>query len=153
MIVDKIYNWDRYFKNEIFSKIFEELKEYSVGTPNGTYRSNENYYFKVMSYDTKIEPTIIESHVKEVDVHVLLFGTEKIEIYLPEHVTISETYSTKTDCQFYNLSSEPCQEIILNPGYMAIFFSNDIHRPQIAVVEEIQTIKKIVIKIDEKLFT
>ena len=36
-------------------------------TRNRTYKNLENYYFKVMSYDTKLESSIIESHRKEID--------------------------------------------------------------------------------------
>jgi beta-galactosidase beta subunit len=36
---------------------------------------------------------------------------------------------------------------------MAIFFPDDIHQPQFALENKIETLKKIVIKIDEKLFT
>ena len=36
---------------------------------------------------------------------------------------------------------------------MAIFFPDDIHHPQFAVDGKIETLKKLVLKIDEKLFT
>ena len=36
---------------------------------------------------------------------------------------------------------------------MAVFFPDDIHNPQYAVNSKIETLKKIVIKIDEKLFS
>ena len=153
MIIDKINNWVLYFKAPIFLEIFKELDNYNFDTPNGIYRTNENYYFKVLSYDTKLESNIIESHIKEVDVQILFFGNEKIKIYNSESVTITEPYSNETDCQFYKKKGNPISEINLQPGYMAIFFPDDIHHPQFAVGNNIQTIKKIVLKIDEKLFT
>ena len=153
MIIDKINNWVLYFKAPIFLEIFKELDNYNFDTPNGIYRTNENYYFKVLSYDTKLESNIIESHIKEVDVQILFFGNEKIKIYNSESVTITEPYSNETDCQFYKKIGNPISEINLQPGYMAIFFPDDIHHPQFAVGNKIQTIKKIVLKIDEKLFT
>jgi YhcH/YjgK/YiaL family protein len=152
MIVDKLYNWTLYFKAPIFLEIFKELENYNFHTPNGIYRTNENYYFKVMSYDTKLEPNIIESHKKEVDVQILFWGNEKIKIYNSESLTITEPYSIESDCQFYKKTGNPISEIILQPGYMAIFFPDDIHHPQFAVENKIQTLKKIVLKIDEKLF-
>ena len=152
MILDKIDNWKIYFKEPIFLEIFKELENYNSETPNGIYRTHENYYFKVMSYDTKLESNIIESHIKEVDVQILFSGNEKIKIYNSEAVSITEPYSDETDCQFYKNIKNPISEINLEIGYMAIFFPDDIHHPQFAVNNKIETLKKIVLKIDEKLF-
>lgn len=153
MIVDKIQNWKIYFKSPLFDAIFEDLKTYTVDTPNGVYKDNEKYYFKVMSYDTKLDSTIIESHQKEIDVQILLSGNEHIKIYNEAGVTVKEVYDEESDCQFYNVIGKPITEINLKPNYMAIFFPDDIHHPQFAVENKIETLKKIVIKIDEKLFT
>lgn len=153
MIVDKIENWRIYFKNAMFSDIFKELESYNIDTTNGIYKNHENYYFKVMSYDTKLNSGIIESHKKEVDVQILLSGNENIKIYNSTSVAITELYDAATDCQFYKNIDNPISEINLEPGYMAIFFPDDIHHPQCAVSNKIETLKKIVIKIDEKLFT
>lgn len=153
MIVDKIENWGNYFKSSIFSEILKELGTYSVETENGVYKNNESFYFKIMSYDTKLDSIIIESHRKEVDVQILLSGNEKIKIYNSTAVEITEPYDSESDCQFYRKTDNPISEINLEPGYMAIFFPDDIHHPQLAVNDKIETLKKIVIKIDEKLFT
>lgn len=152
MIVDKIENWPIYFKAPIFLEIFKELENFNFNTPNGTYRNHENYYFKVMSYETKLESTIIESHRKEVDVQILFSGKENIKIYNLKDVEINKAYSEETDCQFYKKISNPIAEINLEVGYMAIFFTDDIHHPQFAVNNKVETIKKIVLKINEKLF-
>jgi YhcH/YjgK/YiaL family protein len=152
MIVDKIENWKIYFKASVFNDIFKELKTYNLETKNGTYKNHENYYFKVMSYDTKLESSIIESHRKEVDVQILLSGNENIKIYNETDVKVREIYDAVSDCQFYSKTGNPITEVNLQPGYMAIFFPDDIHHPQFAVGNIIDTLKKIVIKIDEKLF-
>lgn len=153
MIVDKIENWSIYFKAPIFSAVFKELETYTLETPNGVYKNHENFYFKVMSYDTKLDSAIIESHRKEVDVQILLSGHENIKIYNSSAVAITEEYDSESDCQFYKNIDSPISDINLEPGYMAIFFPDDIHHPQFAVNNTIETLKKIVIKIDEKLFT
>jgi YhcH/YjgK/YiaL family protein len=153
MIIDKIENWRIYFKAPVFNDIFDELKTYNLETKNGTYKNHDNYYFKVMSYDTKLESSIIESHRREVDVQILLSGNEHIKIYNETDVEVKETYEAESDCQFYKNIGQPVTEINLRPGYLAIFFPDDIHHPQFAVDNKIDTLKKIVIKIDEKLFT
>lgn len=153
MIVDKIENWKLYFKEPLFENIFQELQSYTLETPNGVYKNHDRYYFKVMSYDTKLDSTIIESHRKEVDVQIVLSGHENIKIYNRSAVEVTEKYDAETDCQFYKVRGTPVSEVNLEPGYMAVFFPDDIHHPQFATNNEIETLKKIVIKIDEKLFT
>jgi YhcH/YjgK/YiaL family protein len=153
MIVDTISNRKIYFKGEVFDELFEQLKSYTLDTPNGVYKNHKDFYFKVMSYETKLTSNITESHRKEVDVQILLAGKEGIKIFNSNDVAISQMYDETTDCQFYNPISTPVSEINLIPGYMAVFFPDDIHNPQYAVNSNIETLKKIVIKIDEKLFS
>lgn len=152
MIVDKISNWHLYFKAPIFEQIFKELKSYSIHTPNGTYKNNEHYYFKVMNYYTQLSSDVIESHIKEVDIQILLSGKECIKIYDTNSVEVRKDYDTQTDCKFYTRVGDPESVVNLKPGYMAVFFSDDIHHPVLAVNNKVEKLKKIVIKIHEKLF-
>lgn len=153
MIVDKISNWEIYFKSPVFKEVFNQLTTYTVDTPNGVYKNHENFYFKVMSYDTKLDSTIIESHVKEVDIQILLSGHEHIKMYDRSAVEVKVPYDEETDVTFYDIKGAPHTEINLEPGYMGIFFPDDIHHPQFAVNNKIEKLKKIVIKVDEKLFS
>lgn len=153
MIFDKIDNRALYFKGEIFDEVFNQLKSYTFETPNGVYKNHKDFYFKVMSYETKLVSNITESHRKEVDVQILLSGKEGIKIFNNKDVKISQMYDEKTDCQFYIPTHNAVSQITLIPGYMAVFFPEDIHNPQFAVNSQIDKLKKIVIKIDEKLFS
>lgn len=153
MIVDKISNWKNYFSNPVFESIFKDLEKYNLETPNGVYQENPDYYFKVMSYDTKYDSSIIESHLKEVDIQILLAGSEGIKIYDTNDVEVIEKYNDETDCQFYKPIADSISEIYLKPGYMAIFLPQDVHHPQFAVNNKIEKLKKIVIKVNEKFFT
>ncbi len=101
MIYDKVENSSRYFKAPIFKEIFQKLKDFDINTPNGTYKTHDSYYFKVMSYETQLSPKIIESHRKEVDVQILLSGKELIKIYKEEDVSVLEKYNSKIE----NISS------------------------------------------------
>jgi len=152
MILDKLEYSTRYFKSKLFKEIFDKVRDFDINTPNGTYLTNERYYFKVMTYDTQFSPNIIESHRKEVDVHILLYGKERIKIYKEGEVIVKKKYSSRTDCQFYQESKPASLEFILESGYMAIFFPNDIHAPLFTCNNKVEELKKIVIKIDEKLF-
>jgi len=154
MIFDNVANWSQYFNSsETFDKIYEKLNSIDINTPNGEYRLNDSCYFKVMSYETKYEPTIIESHRKEVDIQVILKGGEGINIYNSDEVKTKSPYDNNIDCQFYESIKDPNLSFKLLPGKMAVFFPQDIHGCQHVLGNNIETIKKIVIKIDEKLFT
>jgi YhcH/YjgK/YiaL family protein len=152
MILDKVENSIRYFKAPVFHEIFQKLKDFNINTPNGTYKTHDSYYFKVMSYETQLSPEIIESHRKEVDVQILLCGKELIKIYKEEDVSVLQKYNSKIDCQFYKELNSPISELILEPSYMAVFFPNDIHSPLHAQNKKVEKLKKIVLKIDEALF-
>jgi len=152
MILDKLEYSTRYFKSSLFKEIFDKVRDFDIDTPDGTYFSNERYYFKVMTYDTQFSPNIIESHRKEVDVHILLYGKERIKVYKEEDVVILRKYCSKTDCQFYQEFNPAGLEFILESGYMAVFFPNDIHAPLFTCNNKVEKLKKIVIKIDEELF-
>lgn len=153
MIIDKISNRKLYFNGKVFDELFEQLKTYSINTPNGVYKNHNDFYFKVMSYETKLTSNITESHRKEVDVQILLSGNEGIKIFDASDVEITQEYEEETDCQFYKPIKLPISEVNLVPGYMAVFFPDDIHNPQYAVDGKIEKLKKIVIKINEKLFS
>ncbi|MEH6536889.1 MAG: YhcH/YjgK/YiaL family protein [Psychroserpens sp.] len=153
MIYDKIKNWQLYFKHDVFENIFKDLETITVDTVNGNHFKNENYYFKVMSYDTQLDSNIIENHNKEVDIQIVLAGKEKIKIYNENAVEIIRPYQEEDDCQFYKNVSIAHSEIILQPSYMAVFFKQDIHHPLFAVNGKPKHIKKVVIKVNEKFFT
>ena len=154
MIFDEIDNWEKYFGHlERFHEIFEELNSVTPEKANGIYRINSSCYYKIMSYKTKIFPSIIESHKKEVDVQISLKGKEHIKIYSADNVETLEEYDSKTDCEFYKDNKGSDLELNLIPGKMAVFFPQDIHGCQYAFNNQASEIKKVVIKIDEKFFT
>ena len=153
MIYDDLTNWNLYFKEPIFEEIYQKLLMLSVDSKNGEHFRTDSYYFKMISYDTLENPKIIESHKKEVDVQVVLLGGEKIKIYSPEKLEITTPYSEELDCQFYKATHNPDMELNLIPGRMAVFFPQDAHACQYTHRNEPETIKKIVIKINEELFT
>lgn len=151
MIYDKIENWNLFFKNPVFKNIFEVLKDYTVDSENGVFEY-EQFYYKVMSYDTKESPTIIESHRKEVDIQIILEGSEDIKMYHVHDLNVSKEYEDESDCVFYETSREPYTRLTLIPGYMAVFFPQDPHQPQFQTNNRVSTLKKIVIKVPVEHF-
>lgn len=148
MIFDKLTNYPIYFQSSEMRSIIEDvIQNYSITTEDGIYKKFDHYYIKVMSPKTLKVSDIIESHQRETDIQILLKGAEKIRIFSEESVTIKSDYNPETDCTFYTPSSDPHSEIVLQPGYFAMFFPQDIHNPLIAN-NTIQSLKKIVVKID-----
>ncbi|TLF46482.1 YhcH/YjgK/YiaL family protein [Maribacter aurantiacus] len=154
MIFGNIEDWRYYFgKSEVFNEIFQELPKISTSTGNGEYRLNNQIYYKVMSYDTHVSPSVIESHKREVDVQIILMGKERIKVFDEDAVKVTVPYKEENDCQFYSIEKQSFTEFDLVPGKMAVFFPKDIHACQYAVEDKVETIKKIVFKVDEELFT
>jgi len=151
MILDKVSNWKLYFKSPKFDEIFEELSIIIESTKDGVY-TFEDYEFRVMSYKTKLKSEIIESHRKFVDIQILLKGSERIKVYDSSQVEISESYKDQTDCVFYQKPKNCHSDIVIQEGWMGVFFPDDIHNPQLAENQPIE-IKKVVIKVNEKFFT
>lgn len=151
MILDKLTNWKLYFRTPKFSEIFEELSKIDQSTKNGIY-SFDDYEFRVMSYKTNLDSKLIESHRKYVDIQILLKGSERIKIYDSSQVEIKESYKDEIDCVFYQSIGDYHSDVIIKEGWMGVFFSDDIHNPQLAENQPTE-IKKIVIKVHEKLFT
>lgn len=148
MIIDKLTYFNTYFHSSEMKAILEDLnKNFSISSEDGVYERQDHYNIKVMSPETLEISDIIESHSKEIDVQILLSGTEKIKIFSEENVTIKNSYNPDIDCTFYNPKGDSNYEIILQPGYFIILFPQDIHNPLIAVNGR-QTLKKIVIKIN-----
>jgi len=148
MIFDKLTSYPVYFQTSEMKSIIEDvIQNYSITTKDGTYQEFDHYYIKVMSPETLELSDIIESHQREIDIQILLSGTEKIRIFSEESVTIKSDYNPEIDCTFYTPNSDPHSEVILQPGYFAMFFPQDIHNPLIAY-NTIQPLKKIVVKLD-----
>lgn len=148
MIFDKLTSYPNYFKSSEMKSIIEDvIQNYSITTEDGTYQEFDHYYIKVMSPETLEVSDIIESHQREIDIQILLRGTEKIRIFSEESVTIKSDYNPEIDCTFYTPNSDPHSEVVLQPGYFAMFFPQDIHNPLIAN-NTIQSLKKIVVKLD-----
>lgn len=153
MIFDEIVNLDYYLDEEMLQLITSELANFDINSKEGLYKSKkESLYYKIVSYKTAKNPEIIESHLKEIDLQIILKGHEYIDVYSKKDLTPRSEYDKNTDCIFYKQPNSEGLRILLKPGNFALFTPNDVHRCQISVDSGSVELKKIVIKIDEKLF-
>lgn len=153
MIFDKIENLEHFLNPKLKNAIGEMYLLIDKGN-DGIFQIIEDQVFlKIMTYDTKSEDFITESHKRYVDLQIIFMGEEIVNIYDSDTVKVKEEYDGNTDCIFYDTSlTKNKASILLGRGYFAIFFSEDVHETQIFTNNKISTIKKAVLKIDETFF-
>jgi len=155
MIIDKITNLNQYFSGAWIEGLMSFYQTLSKNTPNGNYAVIENdlLFCKVMSYETKTEDFVTESHIEYIDFQILLEGNERLDIYEPGVLDVKKEYSKETDCIFYHfpVGTVPTVSISLKPGIVAVLLPQDAHATQISVESTPCTLKKIVFKVHRSL--
>lgn len=149
MIYDHINNIAIY--KDLSSNIalgLDFLKQMKPDTPVGEYQINHRVKAIVSEYETKLEnESGYEAHRKNIDIQYLLSGEERIACLPIERLIEVEPYSEEKEAAFYaaDLSLQPSYLSLL-PGYFAIFFPQDGHKPQLCVDKPMK-VKKVVVKV------
>ena len=149
MIYDSLDNIRTYFSFKEFSSILHRVASLNLNSPDGNIDIGEGNYIKVMTDKTRIHSEIIESHQKEVDIQILLKGSELIKVYDVNEVKVKTQYNPEIDCQFYSNPRNANNQLILKEGYFAVFYPQDIHNP-LNAVDHVEELKKIVVKLNLK---
>lgn len=110
-------------------------------------------YANVDIVDTRVyEETKIEGHKDYMDVQFLVTGEERMEILIRQTFPgVVEAYDDK-DCYFYDPMQGGTVKIDVRPGDYCIFYPGELHRTLIAP-NEVQKIRKVVVKIHKSLLT
>ena len=129
----------------LFKQAFEfiqknDLSKMELGK---TMIDGDKLFISIMEIDGKtLEAAKIESHVKYIDIQVVISGIETMGWAAIEHCTDAiEPYNTEKDLQFF--ADKPSTYFTVNPGEFAIFFPEDGHAPGIGN----GPIKKAVVKV------
>lgn len=131
MIYDKFEHAGIYFaEDSLLYKAISYAKNLDPSTPDGRYEiEGEDLFSLVMTYDTHpAAENRFEAHEKYIDVQVVLKGEETIGVTLENNLASLEIYSEKNDVKFLE-SPEDSSVLVMKPGYFAVFFPSDIHRP------------------------
>ena len=113
----------------------------SVGTETMKLEGDALYVTR-FDYDTvPFEETFFESHKRYLDIHIMVKGSERVDIAHPEGLTL---YENKGD--FYGYRGDAEQSVILRPGDFLVVFPGDAHRLKIAV-DQPEAVSKVVFKI------
>ena len=148
MIYDIFDHIDTYCqKDSPLYKALTFVAEFDQTQPDGRYAvDGEAIYGLVSTYTTSPrEERRFEAHKKYLDVQVLLEGEESIDVSLDSNLSILQEYNETKDILFLQ-PPEEYASLIMKPGYFAVFYPQDIHRPSCQLHEK-TSVRKIVMKI------
>lgn len=149
MIVDSLKNAELYLSlHPGFKKAFEFLETCSKEFPDaGKYIiDGEGIYASVQEYDTTPEENNFwEAHRKYIDIQFIKSGRELIGYSHTAHVKDFGTYSDEKDCMLATGTSY-AMFVDMLPGYFAIFYPDDVHKPKCLAGEKTH-VQKIVVKV------
>jgi YhcH/YjgK/YiaL family protein len=148
MVLDKIENATLYENlHPGFKKAFEFIRksDFSNFLPGKYAIEGEEIFVLINEYETKgIHESYPEAHQKYIDIQIMISGSEMIGYAPKSNQDIVEEYDKKKDIAFYNSTVNFFE---LKTNMFAIFFSNDLHQPGIALGKS-KTVKKAVVKVN-----
>ncbi|MFT9248421.1 MAG: YhcH/YjgK/YiaL family protein [Lentilactobacillus hilgardii] len=105
----------------------------------------DNFFVNVLRYETQDEDKRSwESHDKYLDVHVLLDGTEGLEVTNTSEMNRVEYNDVKDKA---TLTGDPNVKLTLKPGEMLVCYPDDGHKTGIQVTDTPSNLKKFVFKV------
>ncbi|MDA3978267.1 N-acetylneuraminate anomerase [Gallibacterium sp. AGMB14963] len=119
-----------------------------AGLETGRHDISDQVYMNVMELDTcAAESKKAEIHRKYLDIQVLISGKEAIQCS-PVYPDLS-LYTEYDEQDDYQLTPdiEAKNEVVLRPKMFAIFFPYEPHKPCCNVDQQVQHLKKLVVKI------
>ncbi len=137
---------DYSFAEEKISECFRfaetrDLADYE----KGSYEiDGDRLFVNIVEYTTTTpEERFWEAHRNYLDVHLMLRGTEQIDLGFIRHMTPGD-FVEKDD--FLPVEGEKNSSVVLNDGDFLVCFPGDAHRTAVAA-EEPQKIKKAIFKV------
>ena len=142
MIYDKLENFEKYVSvHEEFKTVAEFIKNNDLlALPVGKSPINEKVFYNRQSYMGKPDTDKYESHIKYIDVQIVLKGVEKIK-----HSTVAPVIEelNEKDCYFTYTNQDGSVTVFENT--FAVYFPGELHAPGIGVNDE--QIEKIIFKV------
>ena len=144
MIVGNIIDAHRYFNiNENFRQAFEFLQKLDDSF-EGSFES-DNFAVNVFSAKvSKVDTGTMEAHKKNIDIHYVIEGSEKIGFANINKLMSYCDYNEEDD---YMLLKGDKEKIVLNKGEFCILFPEDAHQPMMA--GSVEVVKKAVVKVKD----
>ncbi|MDD6182522.1 MAG: YhcH/YjgK/YiaL family protein [Lachnospiraceae bacterium] len=147
MIFGNIHNLKEFpFLEEKIKECFEYAKSHNlVSYEEGSHEiDGERLFVNIVEYTTtKPEERFWEAHKNYLDVHVMLQGTEQIDLNFIQNMDVKE-FVEKDD--FLPMDGDKNSSVILRDGDFLICYPSDGHRTAVAV-QEPEKIKKAIFKV------
>ena len=147
MIFGNINNLEEFpFLEEQVKECFEYAKEHNLASfEKGSHEiDGERLFVNIVEYTTTAaKERFWEAHRKYLDVHVMLHGTEQIDLNFIQNMDVKE-FVEKDD--FLPMDGEKNSSVVLRDGDILICYPSDGHRTAVAV-EEPEKIKKAIFKV------
>ena len=147
MIVANIKDAKRYYSlNENFKTVFDFLETLTqTNLPEGIsgdgYKVNlSGKYADTFDLTPNGEPRPFEAHVKYIDIHYCIDGSEAIGYNDISRLTAITDYNEQDD---YLLLSGEMSKVILLPGDFCIVFPEDAHIPCLSPSENCKVLKAV----------
>jgi YhcH/YjgK/YiaL family protein len=148
MIYDRFENMQLYCRpGSRLHRALVVARDVARTVPDGRMEvDGDRLYASVATYETgSREDRRFEAHRKYIDVQVLLEGEEFIDVSLDRDLPTSEAYDEKRDVMFMG-PPQQFTSLRMRPGYFAVFYPHDIHRPGCHLQGK-QRVRKIVLKV------
>ena len=147
MIFGNIQNLEEYpFLEEQIKECFAYAREHElVSYKKGSHEiDGDRLFVNVVEYTTTTaEERFWEAHRQYLDLHLMLRGTEQIDLNFIQNMDVKE-FVEKDD--FLPMDGEKNSSVILRDGDFLICYPSDGHRTAVAV-DGPETIKKAIFKI------
>lgn len=151
MIHDRVENLARYGAGDWWNSLCRVVSGLSDAEPEGERALGEGLLLRVLRYETKPpEKCRFEGHRRHIDIQFSLAGAEGIDVAGFAGAVEDGQYNAAGDAQFYR--PMPSTASLKNaPGFFALLFPSDLHRPEMRV-EGVEWVKKAVVKVDVGVF-
>ena len=107
-------------------------------------KKTKRIFVNIVEYETvKPEDRFWEAHREYLDVHLMLEGTERIDLNFIQNMDVKE-YAAKDD--FLSMDGEKNASVILKPGDFLVCYPTDAHRTAVAADKQ-ENIKKAIFKV------
>ena len=149
MIIDLISNMDRYSGAlPELKTVIKTLREVDFkALPLGQYKTDDpKVRYNVFAYDADAEKgEKAEYHVKEIDVQILIAGSEKMDLSSEKNKTVVQEYNPETDCGF--VADRFYVNHYAEPGRFTLLFPGEPHCTSMKYCGSDPKVKKVVFKI------
>lgn len=152
MILAPLADADRYASlHPRFAKAIAWLRDpANLALPVGRY-DLEGDKLRAIVDETATEPATmrrLECHRRYIDIQFSISGGEIMEWAPITGLTPTEPFNTERDLGFFVDPTGPLSQAVVKPGWLAIFWPEDAHKPLCNLGATAQPVKKIVIKVE-----